>query len=199
LVEAGVNVDVNAVLTKLNVDHLEPLASYVESLNVKRLKVSPFVSPYPRRLPAEKLVTSAKAGKHVEELQRRFEGRGLAIELGGEQDPTSEVACGSSIVCEIGTRALDVLPDGSVSRCHYLPGVPDLKVGSLRSQTILEVWNSARLHAMSKPDRDAYAGTDCCSCEGHQACNARGRCYVSSLQNTGRLHAPDAFCTREAS
>lgn len=198
LLEAGIDVSVNAVLTRLNVDHLEPLASYVAGLGVKRLKISPFTSPYPRRLPAERLLTTERVDKHVEELQRSFGGRGLAVELGGEQDPVTEVACGSSIVCEIGTRTLDVLPDGSVSRCHYLPGVEELKVGSLRSQTILEVWEDARLRALSRPDRDAFSGTDCSSCEGHQACNARGRCYVSSLQSTGRLHAPDAFCTREA-
>lgn len=198
LVEAGVDVSVNAVLNKLNVEHLEPLASYVADLNVKRLKVSPFISPYPRRLPAEKLVTDARVEEHVEELRRKFDGRGLEIELGGEQDPTASVACGSNIVCEIGTRSLDVLPDGSVSRCHYLPGVQELKIGSLRTQTILEMWNGPSLRAMSQPERGAYAGTDCHSCEGHQACNARGRCYVSSLQSAGRLHAPDAFCTREA-
>jgi MoaA/NifB/PqqE/SkfB family radical SAM enzyme len=198
LVEAGLDVEVNAVLTKLNVEHLEPLASYVADLNVKRLKISPFISPYPRRLPAENLVTSVKAEKRVEEMQKLFAGRGLEIELGGEQDPTSAVACGSNIVCEIGTRALDVLPDGSVSRCHYLPGVQELKVGSLCTQSILEVWNSPQLRALSQPDRGAYVGTACCSCEGHQACNARGRCYVSSLQSTGQLHAPDAFCSREA-
>lgn len=198
LLEAGIAVDVNAVATKINVDHLEELASYVADLKVTRLKISPFHSPYPIRLPAERLVTSAPIQARVTELQTLFASRGLEIELGGEEDPSSSVKCGSSIVCEIGTRALDVLPDGSVSRCHYLPGVTELKVGSLTTQTILEVWNSSRLHALSRPNRDVFQDTDCWSCEGHQACNARGRCYVSALQNTGQLHAPDAFCTREA-
>jgi len=197
LADAGIAVDVNAVLTKINVDHLEMLASYVADLNVTRLKISPFSLPYPSRPPAERLMTDARVETHVARLQELFDGR-LNIELGGEADPTSEVACGSSIVCEIGTRALDVLPDGSVSRCHYLPGVPVLKVGSLCTQSIVEVWNGSRLRALSQPGRDAYEGTACFSCGGHDACNARGRCYVSALQNTTRLHAPDDFCTREA-
>ncbi|HEX2061982.1 MAG TPA: radical SAM protein [Thermoanaerobaculia bacterium] len=196
LLDAGIDVDVNAVLTKINVDRLEALAAFVADLGVKRLKISPFSTPYPRRVVAERLVTDARVETHVARLQQLFEGR-LDIELGGEADPTSEVACGSSIVCEIGSRALDVLPDGSVSRCHYLPGMPELAVGSLRTQTILEIWNGKRLRTLAQPPRELYAGTPCFSCAGHDACNSRGRCYVSALQSNAQLHAPDDFCVRE--
>jgi len=198
LLDAGIATDVNAVATKVNIDHLDDLASFLADLNVPRFKISPFHSPYPRRLTAEKLVTTTRLDERVADLQRRYESRGLAIELGAEQDPMVDVRCGSKTVCEIGTRALDVLPDGSVSRCHYLPGVSELKVGSLTQQTILDVWNGPHLHALSKPGRESFAGTACEPCGNHQACNARGRCYVSALQTSGQLHAPDAFCTQEA-
>ena len=198
LLDAGIATDVNAVATKVNIDHLNDLASFLADLNVPRFKISPFHSPYPRRLAAENLVTTKRLEDRVADLQLRYESRGLAIELGAEQDPTTNVRCGSNIVCEIGTRALDVLPDGSVSRCHYLPGLSELNVGSLSRQTILEVWNGPNLHALSQPGREVFAGTACEPCGNHQVCNARGRCYVSALQTSGQLHAPDVFCTQEA-
>ena len=198
LLEAGVNTDVNTVATKVNINQLDQLALFLADLNVKHLKISPFHSPYPIRLSAEKLVTTVRLEDQIADLQLKYQGRGLEIEMGGEQDPMSNVRCGSKIVCEIGTRALDVLPDGSASRCHYLPGVSELTVGSLRTQTILEIWNGPHLRALSKPERESFAGTACEPCDNHQACNSRGRCYVSALQSTGQLHAPDAFCTREA-
>jgi radical SAM protein with 4Fe4S-binding SPASM domain len=69
-------------------------------------------------------------------------------------------------------------------------------VGSLRTETILDVWKSQRLSSMARPDRSLFEDSSCGTCDSHPACNARGRCYVSALQSTGKLHAPDAFCTR---
>src|SRR5262249_39830262 len=156
--------------TKVNVDHLDKLAAHVAGLNVPRLKLSAFSTPYPRRLPAEKLVTDRFLQTELEKLRQNFQDRAFEIVLGGSGEPTNSFKCCTSTVCQIGTSALDVLPDGAVSRCHYLPGVSEMRVGSLRAQSILEVWNSMTLKAMVRPDREAYAGTACTSCDGHSRC-----------------------------
>ena len=71
-----------------------------------------------------------------------------------------------------------------------------MTIGFLQEQSLLEIWTGSRLKDLARPHRQAYEGTNCVSCEGQDGCNSRGRCYVSSLQSHGRLHAPDAFCTQ---
>jgi radical SAM protein with 4Fe4S-binding SPASM domain len=196
LLEAGIPTDVNAVFTSVNDGALGMLANEVAALGVKKLKVSPFNAPFPRRLPAENLLTRVSVGETVRALARDYAAKGLDIAMGSQEVTSGGQPCGAELVCEVGTHALDVLPDGSVSRCHYLPGVPQMVVGSLRTQTILDVWTSRRLSSMARPDRALFEDSSCSTCHGHSACNARGRCYVSALQITGKLHAPDAFCTQ---
>jgi MoaA/NifB/PqqE/SkfB family radical SAM enzyme len=91
-----------------------------------------------------------------------------------------------------------MLPDGRATRCRYLPDRDDLVIGSLADQSIVEVWDGARLRELNGPPRDRYAATACHGCGGFDGCHARGRCYFTALAATGRLHAPDAFCGREA-
>jgi pyrroloquinoline quinone biosynthesis protein E len=198
LLEAGIATDVNAVFTSVNGGALDALADEVAALGVSKLKISPFNAPFPRRLPAENLLTSVSVGDTVRALAPAYAAKGLEIVMGSQEASSGGQPCGVDLVCEIGTHALDVLPDGSVSRCHYLPGVPQMVVGSLRTETILDVWKSQRLSSMARPDRSLFEDSSCGTCDSHPACNARGRCYVSALQSTGKLHAPDAFCTRAA-
>ncbi len=196
LLEAGIDTDVNAVVTKVNAAHLSELAEQLVDLGVTKLTISPFSTPFPRRASAENLFVALPLADRVSELAARFAPQGLRVEVGSGGAAAAAQPCGTSLVCEIGTRALDVMPDGSVSRCHYLPGVPQMIVGSLRTQSLIEVWTGDRLTAMSRPGREVFGDSSCGSCHSHSACNARGRCYVSALQTAGTLHAPDAFCTQ---
>jgi radical SAM protein with 4Fe4S-binding SPASM domain len=196
VLEAGIPLEVNAVVTKVNAGHLRELAAYLADLEVSKLKLSPFHEPYPKRPAAANLNTSRFDAAEFAAIKGEFEGRNLEITMGSGASPGDSEPCGS-LVCEIGTRALDVMPDGSVSRCHYLTHEPEMIVGSLRHQTLLEIWNSRRLAGMARPARTSFEGTTCFSCEGHDGCNARGRCYLSSLQTHGSLYAQDAFCTQQ--
>jgi radical SAM protein with 4Fe4S-binding SPASM domain len=196
LMGAGIPVEVNAVVTKVNVNHLRELAVYLADVGVPKLKFSPFSEPYPQRTAAAKLATAGFSELPFAAMQAEFYARNLEITMGSGASSSAPEPCGS-MVCEVGTRALDVMPDGSVSRCHYLTHQREMFVGSLRYQSLLDVWNGPSLASMARPTRTSFEGTTCSSCEGHDGCNARGRCYVSSLQTRERLFAPDAFCTRQ--
>jgi radical SAM protein with 4Fe4S-binding SPASM domain len=163
------------------------------------LKISPFNEPYPARPHSHRFLTPASLPELVARMAEKHKG-GLLIELDGT-DPSGAKPgsfCADHAVCEIGTRSLHVMPDGSVSRCRYLPGVPEMIVGSLEESALLEIWNGIRLNSMTRPSRESYAGTSCFGCGSHEACNSRGRCYASALMNQGRLHAPDSFCSEPA-
>jgi pyrroloquinoline quinone biosynthesis protein E len=194
--EARHQVEVNAVLTSKNAAWLDDLARFLVDLGIDALRISPFTPPYPRRLCAERLVTDANVGALVRSLRSRFAGAiDISAGSGAVADAASERTCGGASVCEIGVRALDVLPDGSVTRCHYLPGVAQMTVGSLRESSLLDIWRGEKLRGLVRPTRAEYAETHCSGCGAFEACNSRGRCYVSALAGADTAFAPDDFCT----
>jgi MoaA/NifB/PqqE/SkfB family radical SAM enzyme len=197
LLEAGVPLEVNAVATAVNAEHLDALARWAIERGVPRLSVSPMSAPYPSRPPATRLLTRVDVPALVARL-RDAHGARIAIEAGSAATPEGGHACSQVAVCEVGSRSLDVLPDGRVTRCRYLHGHDELVVGSLPEQTLLDLWEGGTLAAVHRPAPRAYEGTACSGCGGFDACHSRGRCFVSSLSETGRLHAPDAFCTAGA-
>jgi pyrroloquinoline quinone biosynthesis protein E len=196
--DAGVRVDVNCVVTALNEEDLPDLAELLIRLGAERLTLGQLSPPTMPRLGVIRLQPQGESlGERIRSLRERFAGR-LAIDTSssGISDGTQGRTCGTEIVCDVGMTALDVLPDGRVTRCRYLPHVDALVVGSLQRQTLLEIWNGAALHRFSEPSRDAYAGSGCSDCDNFGGCNARGRCFFTALQSSNRLHAPDAFCQR---
>jgi MoaA/NifB/PqqE/SkfB family radical SAM enzyme len=196
LLEQGLDLEVNAVITSKNADHLDGLVELLLEVGVSKLRLSPFSAPYPRRSVAERLVTGVTVKDAIATLSQRYGDR---IELlagsGSVAEDRSQRACGSGAVCQVGIRSLDVLPDGSVSRCHYLTSNSSMVVGSLVNGSLLDIWRGKALKRMARPDRAEYSGTSCTGCGSFEGCHSRGRCYVSSLSRSERLFAPDAFCT----
>lgn len=195
LLDAGLAPEVNAVVTSWNADGIEGLAERLVELGVPQLKLSRFSAPLPARPVAAKLATPVEIPELAERLRQRWGSRlRVVMDLASMTDGADGVWCGQYTVCEVGVRALDVLPDGSVTRCRYLPGRRELIAGSLTASTLLEIWNGSRLARLTRPPREVYEGQACQDCSGFEACHSRGRCYVSSLVLSGRLYAPDSFC-----
>lgn len=190
--DAGIPVDVNCVVTALNEDALPQLAERLLALGVARLTLGRLSQParstrlslWPRRDFATTLA----------ELRDSFVGR-LEIE-GSSGGGVDDEACQPGLVCDVGITALDILPDGAVTRCRYLPARRDLIVGSVRDQSLLDIWQSDALAALLRPARTRYADTACSDCDGFEACHDRGRCYFTAIANSGQPYAPDAFCRR---
>ncbi|HXG32667.1 MAG TPA: radical SAM protein [Bryobacteraceae bacterium] len=197
LLEAGLAPEVNAVVTAWNADGLEGLAARLVELGVPQLKLSRFSVPFPARPVASRLTTGTAIPELAERLRNRWGHRlAVVVDLASATDGADGVRCGQYSVCEVGVRALDVLPDGSVTRCRYLPGRRELIAGSLLTSTLLEIWNGAALARLTRPARQAYHDQPCENCDAFEGCHSRGRCYVSSLMASGTLYAPDRFCTR---
>ena len=197
LLDAGVNVYVNAVVTRVNVSHVQGLVEHAITLGVPRLRLSPYSEPFPRRKAAALLVPDPiRLHDVVTRLQGDYGDR-ITLEVGPAETPDGGGPCGDRLLCEVGLRTLDVLPDGRVTRCRYMPHEVSLIVGDLREDTLLDIWRGARLAALYAPTASEYAGTSCHDCGGFTRCNERGRCFYTATLASGRLHAPDAWCTRE--
>lgn len=197
LVRAEIAVKVNSVVSSVNQDELDQLARLMIELRVPDLAISPYVTPQTSR--SNTLQLSPPAGLFLErcgELQSKYAGQ-LEVHVGGSQlpdDSSGARACGRHVDCDVGIDALDVLPDGRVTRCRYLPNEPALVVGDLKQQSLMDIWDGDTLRQFQGPARDAYSETACHTCDGFDGCNTRGRCYFTALSNHGTLYAPDVFC-----
>jgi len=193
--QAGVGMRVNAVATSPSSTRLLDLARQCLSLGVPELTISPYMEPSFARSAHVKLI---RFGPPLAEVVDRIQaevGAGIKLSLGSAEAAASgRVDCGDRLLCEVGLQTLDILPDGRVTRCRYLPHDEGLVVGDLRTQSLMDVWNSRSLLALTLPGPEQFGNTACATCDGVQRCNSRGRCVVAAKLNHGSFHAPDAAC-----
>jgi MoaA/NifB/PqqE/SkfB family radical SAM enzyme len=197
LLEAGVQVSVNAVATRLNILHLDQLVGELHHLGVPRVVISPFSLLYPVRPSAARLLPGSQPLRPlVEDLNRKFANK-IAIEVGSAETPEEGTSCRERMVCEVGLRTLDVLPDGRVTRCRYMWYEPSLIVGDLKEESLLEVWLGSRLRDRYAPSEKLYEGTACSGCGSFAGCHERGRCFLTAKMKSNQIFGPDSYCKAE--
>jgi PqqA peptide cyclase len=192
---AGLLVEVNAVITSLNAPGLPALAQRLEELGCPLFTISPMQVPHFRSSNVGRLETAAHPAALLERIREQLTGR-MTVASGGAEPGARPKPCGATLVCEVGRRALHILPNGDATRCHYVPDTPELVIGSLLTQSIMDIWTGERFDQWREPKRPSFAGTSCSGCGGFDACNGRGRCVASAYLEHDRMHAPDAFCSR---
>jgi pyrroloquinoline quinone biosynthesis protein E len=198
LLAAGIDVHVNAVITSVNVRNITRLLDLCVTLGISRVTLSPYVEPVTtRRAPAALARTGPPLGELVSALNSQYGSR-LHLAVGSAEafQSSSRVDCADRLLCEVGIRSLDILPDGRVTRCRYAPGDEQLIVGDLKNETLMHIWNGQALDRLTFPERSAFGATACSTCSAHERCNTRGRCVLGARLNYGRLLAPDPGCTR---
>jgi radical SAM protein with 4Fe4S-binding SPASM domain len=199
LLAVGIPVEINTVASRFNIHHLDLLVRLAIDLEAPVLSISPFRLSYPQRPSAQRLVPPpVNLEDIVNDLDQQY-GHKILLKLGGSTESNAPKAKSNvkKIVCEAGVRSLDVLPDGRVTRCRYLPQHEQLIIGSLQQETIMDIWEGDPLSVLQNPTPEAFKGNACGECGSFSSCNARGRCYFTSLSQLGRLYAPDAFCLQD--
>jgi len=181
--DAGIRLRVNAVVSRVNQGSLCELAERLIDWGVPELVISPYVTPRSARTNVQQL--APPIGSFYGDVQKLKDrcGERLRIQTGGSMIPDglTERACGRHVDCNVGIDTLDVLPDGRVTRCRYLPNEDALIVGDLRTQTLMDIWDSTAMERLGKPARSEYGTSLCADCDGFEACNSRGRCYFTAL------------------
>ncbi len=197
LLDAGMEVTLNATLSKLNADSFLHMIRLSSELGVQNLGFSRIVPTGRGRGMMKEMVNTDDLRSLYEKIFSQSEN-GLTIVTG---DPVASQSRnrGDSTVdtgdipaggCAAGLSGLTILPDGTLVPCRRLP-VP---LGNIRKDSLREVWAvSETLNALR--DRTRYKGK-CRSCSSWSRCRGcRAIAYAySEGGGKGDLLAEDPQC-----
>ncbi len=193
LLEAGLNVTVNATLSEINISDFMGLVELAVFLGVQRLGFSRLV-PSGRGLGLlDKMMGSEKVRETYEKI---FSIRQKGLEIVTGDPVASQMNCRSSdgavptAGCAAGISGLTFLSDGTIVPCRRL-FVP---IGNVRKDGIREIWaTSPVLEALR--DRRRYKGK-CGRCKRWAGCRGcRAIAYAYSVANgEDDLLAEDPQC-----
>lgn len=99
------------------------------------------------------------------------------------------------LICGGFTETLCVRPDGGVLFCDSLNHCDEFVAGNLKTQGLVELWNSEGVNNMNDPYyfREKYKGTKCYDCHLFRNCFYK-RCYVRTFTRYGKYFDVDPAC-----
>jgi len=183
LMEQNLRVNVNSVVTGLNVDSIPDLIS-----SLARWGISSFQTPrvvavgrgadVPPATPAQ----LARLGSRLERLRAELPGLDLPV-------ITNE----SLTQCGGGRLGVFVLADGRVIPCDLiLTLLTDTEVlGNVNEASLADIWDGERMRAFRRPRVDH---PQCLQCSTLTVCG--GGCRVRSWIATGDMNRPDPLCRK---
>ena len=148
LVNAGLEVSINATLSRLNSEHLTGMVGLATRLGVKKLGFSRLVPSGRGSSLSGEMLETGKVRDLYEKIFSIVPENGLEIVTG---DPVaSQFRNNSKDVdrediplggCAAGVSGLTIMPDGTVVPCRRLP-VP---LGNVRKDSLREIWSSSKV------------------------------------------------------
>lgn len=210
LEEAGINVDVKAVISKYNCE-IDDARRLIE--RIKQYKNIRFLSFAPGEASLYKKFEDYRADlnklKDMENYVNSFGGRITPTLEVNFQGYSTDAAFKDSVdvkkkrfkeraTCSGNFTALFILPDGQVGICEQLYWHPNFIIGDLNEQSIMEVWNSDKAKKLFEFPKSNFPETSPCNnCESFDFCRyVKGVCWKNIFFAYGmeKIYNPDPDC-----
>jgi len=199
LLDAGLQVTLNATLSELNGADFHEMVEIAGKLGAQRLGFSRLVPSgrgeelVGRMLAPERLRLIYESILNLEHDNLKIvTGDPMATQMQGrgDREDLGSVATGG---CAAGVSGLTILPDGTVTPCRRLP----LPLGNVRRDSLREIWADSEILERLR-DRGQYRGK-CGSCPKWAHCRGcRAIAYAHSrLRGQGDYLAEDPQCFLE--
>jgi MoaA/NifB/PqqE/SkfB family radical SAM enzyme len=198
---SGISIRANCLLTRVNIHTVPALMRELDTLGVNRVILSKIGLSMYSKESGGLLPRQADLDWLRERLLRSESSVTLPID---DSSFENDGASGNKLAafrrrahCTGGRTSLVAHSDGKVTLCEELPITPDLTVGDLSSNSLLEVWNSPRIAELLHPLRESFAGTVCATCAEFEEChNGPGRCFRDALKAYGSFYSPSPNCPK---
>lgn len=191
----GVRFSFQAVVTSLDPHGWRDVVDYAARAGAMVVQVVPFE---PVLRPIAGLSNESMRGPSASELRREVETTNqgypaLRVELFQEIGSDGR---GSGLECDIGSTKLFFLPNGVVHRCYKLVHDRSLDGADMRRVSLAEAWHDPNFGPILEPPREAYAESECHTCERFDTCHSEGRCIYHAHVRHGAYARPDRYCTK---
>jgi radical SAM protein with 4Fe4S-binding SPASM domain len=190
----------NSVITPFNLPYAIESLDYLLSNYgdvIRRITMTPYGrSIYRHR--DDFFVTSGDLSKlrdHIGFLKEKFPKCLISVGDAQENIPISQelrkVNYEKRAQCSGNHSNFVILPDGTITVCEELYYHPSFVIGSIRDQSIMEMWNGKRAIDLAYPDQNQVKDGACSTCTEFIECHhKKGRCFKKTLQAYG-LSNPD--------
>lgn len=192
LINAGISPTIKSVITKHNVQDIPALVKYFVSRGIKSIILGQYFRTFYRH----------SDGLFVDETDLIVMNKEIE-----KLDIPSDVYLGTPVIetyekplekipeeiqmkefldrgfCPAGRTGIIISPSGKVIPCEQLPSRAPYMVGDLRKQSLLEIWNSEKLHKIMYPEQTLFKGTPCYDCEHFVTCvHQKGWCMMETIK-----------------
>ncbi|MCR3759687.1 radical SAM protein [Clostridium felsineum] len=189
--EAGIDVYIKSVLTPINYSNVSDLIDLCGNLGVKRLVLDRFDLSNAGRGNTNLFMTreqEIELAKLVEVKAKEIKGK---MELVAVTIPRCWTSKEDLIVCGAFRQSLNILPNGDISVCEKLVGIPEMTAGNVRKNTLEEIWNSKNVNDILNPKKDGIE-EPCKTCEFLSGCHTG--CFALSLFVSKNPYSVDPRC-----
>ena len=168
LKEAGIRVQTNSTLTRLNRESLLSMSAFLKGIGVERFSMNLYIPSAEAETAPELFVPYSETGQFVDEVRRLATMNGLTFFW---YSPTplciyNPIARGlGNKSCAAADGLLSVDPEGNILPCSSYPE----SLGNILQKDFSELWFSERA-AFFKNKR--YAPESCIGCDSFTACQA---------------------------
>lgn len=199
---AGMTVRCNCVMTRINVNKAYDLVALLANMGVDSIALTGFSrSLYIQDDLNDDLFLSESDRSYLESVTKRFTG--IKVRTSISQDsgslPSKEKERGFSMrsQCSAGRWGFVVHSDGLVTLCDEMPLTSTNIVGDLKTESIMEIWQSSRIEKVTAPSRSLFRDSACFACQEFSECHQLfGRCFRDAYKAFGTLWSPSPACPR---
>lgn len=197
ILEAGITLCTNTVITSLNIFDVPELFDFLIKKGTKFIRFSYYYMSGNRH--KDLLFPSNEQFEWLNEkmipLVNRAREMGIYTDFYPHDANTKQNNEKNRSFCGGFTDSLSVRYDGGVLFCDSLNHCEDFISGNLKQESILEAWNSQASSNMNNPDffYERYKGTRCYTCHMFRNCFYK-RCYIRTYNECGRYFDVDPAC-----
>ncbi len=204
LLRRGIRVRTNSVCTPLNLHDVPNLLMNLAKLGVRKSSIAIYGRSLFRHDDALFLSEEniAWLRERVEEVRKLFPDydikfNGATIDYNAIPEEEKTRRWKDRAHCSGGSSAMTICADGRVILCEQMPQEEQYSAGNVKTQGLIEVWNSNRMKELAFPPKEKFNGTVCEDCEEFDECHYEyGYCFRDALNAYGTVFGPPPNCPK---
>jgi len=204
LLRRGIRVRTNSVCTPLNLHDVPNLLMNLAKLGVRKSSIAVYGRSLFRHDDALFLSEEQIAWlrERVEAVRLQFldydiKFNGATIDYNAIPEEEKNRRWKERAHCSGGSSSMTICADGRIILCEQMPQEEQYSAGNVKTQGLIEVWNSERMKALAFPPKERFLGTVCEDCEEFDECHYDyGYCFRDALNAYGTVFGPPPNCPK---